>query len=57
MKFKTVDWVRRVRDRNHQETKDMTFDERAKFYRKKSKAARERIKQLKPEGTGKSSDG
>ena len=57
MKFKTVDWVRRVRDRNHQETKDMTFDERAEFYRKKTKAARERIKQLKPEGTGKSSDG
>jgi len=43
MAIKAVEWVRRVRDAQHQETRGMTFEERRAFYRAKSAALRRKI--------------
>ena len=43
MAIKAVEWVRRVRDAQHQETKNMTFEDRRAFYRAKSAALRRKI--------------
>jgi len=47
MTFRAVQWVRDVRDRNHQETKNMTFEQRLRFYKSRGESARARISQLK----------
>ena len=35
--FKAVEWVRQVRDSNHELTQNMSVEERIKFYREASK--------------------
>ena len=43
MAIKAVEWVRRVRDAQHEKTRNMSFEERLAFYRAKSAALRRKI--------------
>lgn len=47
MAFKTVEWVRRVRDAQYEQTRDMSFDERLAFYQSKSQALHRRIARMR----------
>ncbi|MCE5327597.1 MAG: hypothetical protein LLG01_14420 [Planctomycetaceae bacterium] len=43
MAIKAVEWVRRVRDAQCEETRNMTFEQRREFYRAKSAALLRKI--------------
>jgi len=47
MTFKTVEWVRRVRDVHHEQTRGMSFEQRVAFYRSKSEALARRLTPLR----------
>ena len=41
--FKAVEWVRQVRDQNHELTQNMTVEERVAFYREASRRFHDRL--------------
>jgi hypothetical protein len=43
MAFKTMEWIRSVRDRDWEETKKMSLDERQHYFEEKRKKAEERL--------------
>ena len=47
MAFKTVEWVRQVRDGNYEQTRDMSFDERLAFYERKSASLRRKLERIR----------
>jgi hypothetical protein len=47
MAFRAVEWVRRVRDAQYEQTRDMSFDQRLAFYRSKSQALRRSIARMR----------
>ena len=46
MEIKTVEMVRRIRDENYEQTKNLSFEERKAFYRKKSEEVMRKSKIL-----------
>jgi hypothetical protein len=51
MAFKTVEWVRKVRDKHREETRRMSPDERAAYYRRKAEAVRAKLARRSPSET------
>ena len=47
MTFKTVQWVRSVRDKHYEETKEMSSEQRAAYHKQKSESLRLKLKRLK----------
>lgn len=47
MAIKTVEWIRRVRDENHEKTKDMSFEQRKAYIETKADAVRERVRRTR----------
>ncbi|MFH1730110.1 MAG: hypothetical protein ABIF82_00485 [Planctomycetota bacterium] len=47
MAFKAVEWVRRVRDAQYEQTRGMSFEDRLAFYREKSEASRRKIARMR----------
>ena len=47
MTFKTVEWVRRVRDERYKRTKDMSFEDRVRLYHEKAAALRRKTEQVR----------
>ena len=43
MAIETVETFRAIRDRHREETREMSFEERAEYMRKKAEAARARL--------------
>ena len=43
MAIETVETFRAIRDRHHEETREMSFEERAEYMRRKAEAARARL--------------
>lgn len=45
-KFKAMEWIRKVRDKNYEETKHMSKKEILEFYRKKAEIIQKKVKAL-----------
>ena len=44
MTFRAVEWIRGVRDRHHEETRNMSVEERRDYYKNKSEALLARLR-------------
>jgi len=53
MAFKSVEWVRAVRDKHHEETKGMSFQKRQAFYKAKAEVFCAKLKRRKTGSSGK----
>lgn len=49
MTFKTMKWIRSVRDKNWEETKDVSPEERQRYFEAKRKETEDRISQIQKE--------